>query len=175
MDQTSLLFQKINIPFNQTYIFQSCGQVQHWICWEGCLLIRDPNYIDCSITKLTATPLVAKRATGVAVVLLNIFTEQGPPIILQADNGGEFSGSATDHVGRRMQLDYEFIDAVISKIKQFWTECQLVWGSPRHSESNGGVEQVNQTIQKKLGAWMKENKNTQWSIGCKIAQWRYNT
>ena len=22
---------------------------------------------------------------------------------------------------------------------------------------------------------MKENKSTQWSIGCKIAQWRYNT
>ena len=48
-------------------------------------------------------------------------------------------------------------------------------GSPRHSESNGGVERVNQTVQKKLGAWMKENKTKHWSIGCKIAQWRYNT
>ena len=35
------------------------------------------NYIDHSIKKLKATPLVAKRATGVAVALLNIFTEQG--------------------------------------------------------------------------------------------------
>jgi len=50
-----------------------------------------------------------------------------------------------------------------------------VRGSPRHSESNGGVERVNQTVQKKLGAWMKENKTKHWSIGCKIAQWRYNT
>ncbi len=98
------------------------------------------NYIDQGIKKLTATPLVAKCAKGVAVTLLNIFTEKGPPSILQADNGGEFSGSATDHVGRRMQLDDEFIDAVISKIKQFLPECQLVRGSPRHSESNGGVE-----------------------------------
>ena len=57
------------------------------------------NYIDHGIKKLTATPLVAKRTTGVAVALLNIFTEQGPPSILQADNGGEFSGSTTDHVG----------------------------------------------------------------------------
>ena len=48
-------------------------------------------------------------------------------------------------------------------------------GSPRHSESNGGVERVNQTVLKKLGAWMKENKTKHWSIGCKIAQWRYNT
>jgi hypothetical protein len=133
------------------------------------------KYIDHGIKKLTATPLVAKRATGVAAALLNIFTEQRSPSILQADNGGEFSGSATDHVGHRMLLDDEFIDCLISKIKQFWLECQLVWGSPRHSESNGGVEQINQTIQKKLGAWMKENNSTQWSIGCKIAQWRYNT
>ena len=50
-----------------------------------------------------------------------------------------------------------------------------MWGSPRHSESNGGVERVNQTVQKKMGAWMKENKTKHWSIGCKIAQWRYNT
>ena len=51
----------------------------------------------------------------------------------------------------------------------------MVWGSPRHSESNGGVERVNQTVQKKLGAWMKENKTKYWSVGCKIAQWSYNT
>jgi len=51
----------------------------------------------------------------------------------------------------------------------------MVRGSPRHSESNGGVERVNQTIQKKLGAWMSENKTKHWSVGCKIAQWRYNT
>jgi hypothetical protein len=91
------------------------------------------NYIDHGIEKLTATPLVAKRVTDVGVALLNIFTKQGPLNILQADNGGEFSGSATDHVGRWMLLDDEFINSVISKIKQFWPECQLVWGSPRRS------------------------------------------
>jgi hypothetical protein len=50
-----------------------------------------------------------------------------------------------------------------------------VRGSPRHSKSNGGVKQVNQTIQKKLGTWMKENKSKHWLIVCKIVQWRYNT
>jgi hypothetical protein len=34
---------------------------------------------------------------------------------------------------------------------------------------------VNQTVQKKLGAWMKENNPTHWAIGCKITQWQYNT
>jgi hypothetical protein len=33
------------------------------------------NYIDHGIKKLTATPLVAKPATGMVVALLNIFTE----------------------------------------------------------------------------------------------------
>jgi hypothetical protein len=83
------------------------------------------NYINHGIKKLTATPLVAKRATGVAVALLNIFTEQGPPSILQADNGGEFSSSATDHVGSQMLFDNEFIDVVISKIKQFGQNVNL--------------------------------------------------
>ncbi len=45
------------------------------------------NCIDHGIKKLTATPLVAKRAMGVAVALLNIFNEQGPPSILQATGG----------------------------------------------------------------------------------------
>jgi hypothetical protein len=48
-------------------------------------------------------------------------------------------------------------------------------GSPRHSESNGGVEQVNQTVQKKLSRWMKTNNSTHWWIGCKIYQWRTDT
>ena len=30
--------------------------------------------------------------------------------------------------------------AIITEIKQLWPECRMVWGSPRHSQSNGGVE-----------------------------------
>jgi hypothetical protein len=67
------------------------------------------NYIDHGIKKLTSVPLVAKRASGVALALLGIFTEQGPPAILQTDNGGEFSGSATNHDGHRLLLDDEVI------------------------------------------------------------------
>ena len=68
------------------------------------------NYIDHGIKKLTSVPLVAKRALSVAMALLGIFTEQGPPsIFLQTDNGGEFSGSATNHDGHRLLLDDEVI------------------------------------------------------------------
>ncbi len=74
-----------------------------------------------------------------------------------------------------MILDDDFIDLVIKEVKNFWPDCQMVRGSPRHSESNGGVERVNQTVQKKLGGWMKTNNSKHWSIGCKIVQWRINT
>jgi len=51
----------------------------------------------------------------------------------------------------------------------------MVRGSPRHSESNGGVERVNRTVQAKLGAWMRDTGSRRWSIGCRIVMWRYNT
>jgi hypothetical protein len=74
-----------------------------------------------------------------------------------------------------MVLEDEFIDIVIKELKNLWHECQMVRGSPRHSESNGGIERVNQTVQKKLSGWMKTNNSTHWAIGCKICQWRINT
>jgi hypothetical protein len=133
------------------------------------------NYIDHGVKKLTCIPITSKRASCVAFALFTIFTETGPPSILQTDNGGEFSNHAHDHVGRRLVLEDEFIDLVILELKNLWPECQMVRGSPRHSESNGGVERVNQTVQRKLGGWMKSNKTSHWSVGCKLVQWRVNT
>jgi hypothetical protein len=133
------------------------------------------NYLDHGVKKLTSIPLTSKRASSVAFALLTIFTEQGPPKILQTDNGGEFSNHAYDHVGKAMHLDDEFIDLVIKEVKNLWPECKMVRGSPRHSESNGGVERVNRTVQQKLGGWMKTNKSNHWAIGCRIAMWRINT
>ena len=101
------------------------------------------NYIDHGEKKLTSIPLTSKQASSVAFALLTIFTKQGLPSILQTDNGGEFSNHAHDHVGRRLVLDDEFIDLVIKEIKNLWPECMMVRGSPRHSESNGGVDVQN--------------------------------
>ena len=115
------------------------------------------NYIGHGVKKLTPIPLVAKRASSIAFALLTIFTEQGPPSILQTDNGGEFSGHAHNYVGRMIVLEDEFIDLVIKELKNLWPECQMVRGWPRHSESNGGIERVNQTVQKKLS---KTNNST---------------
>jgi hypothetical protein len=133
------------------------------------------NYIDHGVKMLVSIPLASKRASAVAFALFTIFTEIGPPMMLQTDNGGEFSNHAHDHVGIALLLEQDFIDVVIKELKNLWPECQMVRGSPRHSESNGGVERVNQTVQRKLGGWMKTNASKHWSIGCKIVQWRINT
>jgi hypothetical protein len=133
------------------------------------------TYIDHGIKKLTCIPLANKQALCVAFALFTIFTEQGPQIILQTNNGGEFSGHANNYVGRRKLLDDKFIDLIIKEVKNFWPDCQMVRGSPRHSESNEGVERVSQTVQKKLGGWMRTKNSKHWSIGCKIVQWRINT
>jgi hypothetical protein len=127
------------------------------------------NYIDHGVKKLTSIPLTSTRAPSVSFALLTIFTEQGPPSILQTNN------DAHDRVGRRMVLDDEFIDLVIKEIKNLWSECMMARGSPRHSESNGGVKRVNQTVQRKLGGWMKTNKSNNWAISCRMAMWRINT
>jgi hypothetical protein len=101
------------------------------------------NYIDHGIKKLTSITLASKRASSVAFSLFTIFTEHGPPSVLQTDNGGEFSNHAHNHVGRRMVLDDDYVDLVIKELKNLWPECVMVRGSPRQSESNGGVERVN--------------------------------
>jgi hypothetical protein len=51
----------------------------------------------------------------------------------------------------------------------------MVRGSPRHSPSNGGVEQVNRTMQEKLGAWMKDCESRQLTMSCRLMMWQYNT
>ena len=70
---------------------------------------------------------------------------------------------------------FQFMDSVIRELKALWPNAKVVRGSPRHCQSQGGVERVNQTVEKKLGYWMITNKSTRWSIGCKFVAWLYNT
>ena len=123
------------------------------------------NYIDHGIKLLWSTPLTHKRAITVAWALVQIFTFIGPPCILQSDNGREFSSAAQDGKGSRLELDNSFLDEIIKEIKNLWPECKMVRGSPRHSQSNGGVERINLSTEKKLGAWMKDNSSTRWAVG----------
>jgi hypothetical protein len=59
------------------------------------------NYLGHGVKFLFSILLKRKRASCVAIALLEIFTVIGPPMILQSDNGLEFSGAAvTSHEHR---------------------------------------------------------------------------
>jgi hypothetical protein len=73
-------------------------------------------------------PLKSKRATDVAMQILDIFLLFGAPNILQSDNGAEFTVS------------------IISQLKDLWPECKVVHGKPRHPQSQGSVERANADI-----------------------------
>ena len=137
------------------------------------------NYINHALKILFSVPIVAKRATCIAYALFNIFCQIGPPMILQADNGREFSSAATTSKQRRNDRQSVISDKLLSdtvtEVRKLWPDCKQVMGTPRHSESNGGVERVNQTVQQKLHAWMKRHNSTAWSVGCKMVQWQINT
>ncbi len=52
------------------------------------------NYIDHGVEFLFSIPLTCKRASCIAIALLEICTVVGPPMILQSDNGNEFNTAA---------------------------------------------------------------------------------
>jgi hypothetical protein len=138
------------------------------------------NYMDHGVKFLFSIPIVQKTGGSIAVALLQIFTIIGPPMILQSDNGSEFHGAAMNDKQRRVygklvRLTDDEIDEIITEIKHLWPECRMVRGSPRHSQSNGGIERVNRTVQYKLGSWMTDTNSRRWSVGCRLMMWRYNT
>jgi hypothetical protein len=63
-------------------------------------------------------PYYFKASVVCGLTLFTIFTETGPPSILQTDNGGEFSNHAHDYVGRQLVLEDKFIGLVIHEQKK---------------------------------------------------------
>ena len=48
-------------------------------------------------------------------------------------------------------------------------------GKPRHSESNGGIERRNRTVEEKIKNWMHNNKSKNWAQSIPFIQWCCNT
>jgi hypothetical protein len=67
------------------------------------------------------------------------------------------------------------VDGVITEVKGLWPNCKLVRGTPRHSESNGGIERLHLSAETKIGNWMTQTGSTHWSVGCKLVTWEMNT
>ena len=54
---------------------------------------------------------------------------------------------------------------MVNEIKKLWPGTLLVTGKPRHSESNGGIERRNRTVEEKIKNWMHENMRITPNIG----------
>lgn len=114
------------------------------------------NHQDYATKYVEIRPLTSMRAVEVAQELLKIFLQFGCPSILQSDNGSEF------------------VNSTITEVINLWPELLIVHERPRHSQSQGSIERVNQDIENMLRAWMHDNKSTSWSIGCNFVQWQKN-
>lgn len=62
------------------------------------------NYQDHGIKFVFSVPMTSKRSSAVAWALIEIFTIIGPPVILQSDNGKEFSGAASSMPGKHVHF-----------------------------------------------------------------------
>ena len=93
------------------------------------------------------------QAAEVAFNLFDIFTLWGAPAILQTDNGKEF---ATFKRFKVLPFTDEELDNIIKELFDLWPQCACVRGRPRHSHSNGGVERLNQSIERGISVWMAD-------------------
>ena len=87
-------------------------------------------------------PLITKTKESVANELVKIFSIMDAPHILQSDNGREFANQ------------------LVETILGMWPQCKMVYGKPRHSQSQGSVERSYRDIESLLVCWMQENKTT---------------
>ncbi|XP_047497850.1 KRAB-A domain-containing protein 2-like [Penaeus chinensis] len=101
--------------------------------------------------------LASKRAAEVAFQLLDIFLLFGAPVILQSDNGSEFTAK------------------VRSELKELWPRLILVHEKPRHPQSQGSVERASGDVKDMLHAWMTDNKTQDWSAGLRFVQHQTNS
>ena len=103
-----------------------------------------------------AYPLVNKNAAGVAERLITIFTQFGPPLILQSNNG------------------HTFVATVISQLKLIWTNHLIINGSPIHPQYQGCIEKANGDLEINLDIWIQNNQKG-WSSGLPIVVYGMNT
>src|SRR6266498_5700121 len=79
-----------------------------------------------------AKPLTFKESIVIAGILYEIFCQFVLSVILQSDNGKEFTAS------------------IISNLVELWPGLKLINGRPRHPQSQGLVERANSILEKKL-------------------------
>lgn len=87
--------------------------------------------------------------------LLEIFLEQDAPVILQSDNGREFTAE------------------VIKKSVLLWPEYKILHG-PKYPQSQGSFERSNQNVEQILRILMEKHETSHWLVGCYFVQLQKN-
>ena len=73
---------------------------------------------------------------------------------MQSNNGGEFSNIA--HNSKIIYFTEEEILQIIKHVYQLWLGAKQITSTPRHKESNRGIECYNSTIEGKMNTWILE-------------------
>lgn len=115
------------------------------------------NYMEYLTKFHILRPLQSKQTAEVARNLLFIFLDFGAPLILQSDNGREFTSQ------------------LIRELSSLWPDLVLINGRPRHPQSQGSIERSNAGVKSKLAAWMRDNKTPKWTFGVRFVQWQLNS
>ncbi|KAJ1530223.1 hypothetical protein ONE63_005150 [Megalurothrips usitatus] len=111
------------------------------------------NYQDHVTKFVVLRPLKQKTAAEVA----HLFTWLGCPSVLQSDNGREFCNS------------------IINSLRELYPDLKIVHGSPRHSQSQGSVENANKQVQRILETELLERRTTRWVTLLPFVQLKENT
>ena len=101
--------------------------------------------------------LTSKRAAETAHHLLDIFLLIGAHVILQSDNGNEFTA------------------LVIQELKIVWPTLVMVHGKPRHPQSQSYVEHANGDVKDMVIALMGDNSTADWSTGINFVQFHIHS
>lgn len=70
--------------------------------------------------------------------------------------------------------EYCWIAHMVETINRWDGDCKLVYGRPRHPQSQGLVEQANGTVEKMIGAGMEQYQTKSWSKLLPIIQFNLN-
>ena len=77
---------------------------------------------------------------------------------LKSDNGTEFKNKL-----------------MVDMIKKWDGDCKLIYGRPRHPQSQGLIEQANGTIEKMIASAMEQYQTKEWTKLLPTIQWNLNT
>jgi len=77
------------------------------------------------------------------------------------------SSSASSGAGeKREKLNKKVHLFPVKRVCEIWPKTRLVHGRARHSESQGGIERANQTVEGVIGKWQEDHNTRQWIGPC---------